>query len=351
MNGPALKYNWHRICRGSLGRKVLLVCLLVATAATTGQGAAEADLSRPDPAENPTRVNVSLYMADLYEISGADQAILADVVIQAEWVDPRLAGRWTTLLGMDLDDVWNPRLQLVNQRGVSASLPQRVEVDPTGRVRYRQRWWGRFSTRMDLKEFPLDKQSFSIQVVSLGYTRDGVDLVVNSETLPSGRAKDLSVTDWEIGPAVMEAADLEPAPGVKALAGARLQFEGQRYVGYYVVQVILPLILIVLMGWTALLVDPTVVTTRMSVSMTTMLTLIAYRFALGRSVPNLPYLTRFDYFMLASTILIFLTLLLVAVGAYLVGKGKAPLVHAIDRRTRVVFPIVFAVVLAAVWWG
>lgn len=351
MNFPALRYKRDRICRTSLGKIMLLAGLLLGTGATAVYGAVESDLSRPDSVGTPTPVNVSLYLADLYEISGADQAILADVVLQAEWMDPRLAGRWPTLHGVALDEVWNPRLQLVNQRGVTASLPQRVEVDPSGRVRYRQRWWGRFSTRMHLEEFPLDKQRFRIQVVSLGYRRDDVDLVVNSESLPSDRSMELSVTDWKIGPAVMETADLEPAPGVRALAGAQLQFEGERYVGYYVIQVILPLILIVLMGWTALLVDPTVVTTRMSVSMTTMLTLIAYRFALGRSVPNLPYLTRFDYFMLASTILIFLTLLLVALGAYLVGKGKVPLVHAIDRRTRVVFPIVFAVVLAAVWWG
>jgi hypothetical protein len=203
---------------------------------------------------------------------------------------------------------------------------------------------------MDLKEFPLDRQRFQIQVATLGYTRDEIELVVNSETLRSDRAIELSVTDWAIGSAVMENADLEPAPGVKPLAGAALRWEGRRYVGYYVVQVILPLVLIVLMGWTALLVDPSVVTTRVSVSMTTMLTLIAYRFALGRSVPNLPYLTRFDYFMLASTILIFVTLLLVATGAYLVGKGKVELVHRIDRRARLIFPAVFALVLGVVWW-
>lgn len=58
---------------------------------------------------------------------------------------------------------------------------------------------GRFSAPMNLKDFPLDRQRFHVQVVSLGYARDDVDLVVNSEDLPSGRAEALSVSDWESG--------------------------------------------------------------------------------------------------------------------------------------------------------
>jgi hypothetical protein len=84
--------------------------------------------------------------------------------------------------------------------------------------------------------------------------------------------------------------------------------------------------------------------------MTTMLTLIAYRFSLGTSVPNLNYRTRFDYFMLASTVLTFLILLLVVSGAYLVGKGKVTLVHCIDTWAGLAFPMVFGVVFLA-WCG
>ena len=88
----------------------------------------------------------------------------------------------------------------------------------------------------------------------------------------------------------------------------------------------------------------------MNVAITTMLTLIAYRFALGRLVPNLPYLTRFDYFTLGSTILIFLVLLLVAATAYLDARKKASLVERIDRWARLVFPVVFGAMFFLIWW-
>ncbi len=335
--------------RTQLNIGLLLACFLLGAMVVSDARAAEEDLSRPGDGGPPTPVRINLYLVDLYEVSGADQTFLADVGLLAEWQDPRLAGRWTGLRGMDLEDVWSPRLQLVNQRGVSATIPQRVEVDPAGTVRYRQRWWGRFSTRMHLRDFPMDRHTFHIQVASLGYTRDEVELIAGQER--SGRAPLLSITDWDVGQTRIEIADFDLGIGVKPLAGVHLAWEGSRRVGYYVVQVVLPLILIVLMGWTALWVEPSVVTTRMSVSVTTMLTLIAYRFALGRLVPNLTYLTRFDYFMLGSTILIFLMMMVVAAGAYLVGKDRKPLVHRIDRWSRALFLAAFAAVLLLSFWG
>ena len=222
--------DWSRRARLVRGA-ALLACLLLGAPAA-GLCAVEADLSRPDADGAPTSVHVDLYLADLSQISGSDQSFLADVVVQAEWLDPRLAGRWAGVHGVALDDVWNPRLQLVNQRGVTASFPQRLEVEPSGRVHWRQRWLGRFSVRMDLREFPLDRQSFHVQVVSLGYARDEVELMVNAESPRSGRAAELSISDWAVGPVGIEIADFEPAPGAKVLSGVRLRWEGRRHVSY-----------------------------------------------------------------------------------------------------------------------
>ncbi|MDQ0390268.1 hypothetical protein [Labrys monachus] len=329
----------------------LLAFLLLAAGAGPAFSQPEPFLSRPTSGETPTKVAVGFYLADIFEISAPDQTMLADVVIQAEWEDPRLAGRWSAVHSAALDEVWNPNLQLVNQRGVSMLLPQRVDVDPSGRVRWQQRWVGRISARMDLRDFPLDRQLFHIQVVSLGYTPDEVALVLRADYPQSGRAATLSVTDWSMGAVRVEAANFEPVPGSQPLSGAQLSWEGQRHIGYYAVLVIFPLILIVVMGSGALWIDPSIIAARVSIAMTTMLTLISYRFSIGKSVPTLTYLTRFDYFMLASTIIIFAIMALVAAGAHLVGKGRIELVKRIDGWACVAFPIVFAIVFVLAWWA
>jgi hypothetical protein len=149
----------------------------------------------------------------------------------------------------------------------------------------------------------------------------------------------------------METADFETAPGEKSFPGAKLWWEGRRYVRYYAIQIIIPLVFIVLMGWAAFWVHSSVVPARMSVVMTTMLTIISYRFALGRSIPTLTYLTRFDYFMLASTVLIFAILVVVSLEAYLVSRDKLALCNRIDFWARCIFPAVFVVVFILAWWG
>jgi hypothetical protein len=47
---------------------------------------------------------------------------------------------------------------------------------------------------------------------------------------------------------------------------------------------------------------------QVSIAMTSMLTLIAYRFAIDSQLPRLPYMTRLDVFILASTLLVFFPL-------------------------------------------
>lgn len=326
----------------------MLAGLLVVGAAPVRCGAAT-DFSRPGAGGPPTVVRVQLFLGDLFEISGADQTFMADVVVLAAWNDPRLARKGAGVRGMALDEVWHPRLGVVNQRGEPAPPPEQVEVDSTGRVIYRQRLSDRFSTRMDLRDFPVDRQTFHVRLVSLGYTRYEVALVPFPTGTFPGRSRELSITDWWVGPTRIEAADYEFAPGAKPLAGIQLTWEGRRYAAYYVVQVILPLLMIVMMGWTALWMETSGDFTRMNIAVTTMLTLIAYRLALGRLVPNLTYLTRFDYLTLGSTVLVFLMVLLVAATAYLADRGRQTLVKRIDAWARVAFPVLFAAVCLVLW--
>ena len=325
---------------------IILACVFLGSA--SAPGLCQTDVARPNADAGPTSIHVKMYLADFFKVSAADQTFQADVVIIAEWMDPRLAGRWVGIHKAAISEVWSPNLQLLNQRTVTSYLPGNVEIDPSGMVRWRQRFIGNFSVRMDLRDFPFDRQRFGIQAVSMGYGRDEVDLIADPDQ--SNRSRNLSITDWNVGPVRIETADFEPAPGAKVQSGAQLSWEARRYIGYHIVNVMLPLVLIVLMGGATPWLDPTIVPARISMAMTTMLTLIAYRFTLGASVPALTYLTRFDYFMLASTIIVFLILILVVADAHLMTKQRLALVQRIDRWANTAFPLVLASVLLVAWW-
>ena len=328
--------------RASLIRSVLTLAaagtLWLPTTAV-GQGVATPD--------SPRRVEVLLYLIDLIEITGFDQSFFADFYMEASWHDPGLAGGSEERRKLDLDDVWNPALLVVNLRSASRSLPAVVRVDPEGNVSYTQRFTGRFSAPMNLRNFPLDEQRLHLWLVATDGPIEEVELVQGEASIL--RAERLSITDWDVGEIRFEQADYSATPNAVAISGLSLSIDVDRRVEYYIIQVLIPLIAIVMMSWSVYWVDSSVVATRMGVAVTTMLTLIAYRFMLGNLVPRLSYLTRLDYFMFGATTLVILTLFVMAGTSYLKSRGRDAAVARIDSFGRMAFPVIFALFTLVVW--
>ncbi len=316
---------------------ILAVSVVVATPAAAQQ-----------PADAPREVKIGLLMTDLTEVRGAEQAFAADVFVLATWQDPDLADSSAELRTLDLDEVWHPTLLIYNRRSVSESMPHEVMVRPDGTVTYLQRYTGLFSVSMNLREFPRDRQEFYVWLVAP--TRAGADVtLVPDESIVALRAGDLSISDWKIGQASLTMEAFQVAPGAPSNPGIKLTVPGSRRVTYYIIQVLIPLVAIVMMAYAVFWIAPTVVPTRVGVVVTTMLTLIAYRFMLANHVPRLSYLTRLDWFMLGATVLLVLTLFAMAGTSYLVSREQEAIVKKIDRAGRVLYPLAFAVYSLIVW--
>jgi len=301
-----------------------------------------ADLSRPAPDEGPTRVCMAVFVVDVNEIDSASQDFEANVYAQIRWKDPRLAHNGPNPVSRPRTEVWHPRIQVINQQKLWPTFSQVVEITPDGTVLYRQRVWGSFSQPLEVRDFPFDTQTFHIQLVSVGYTPDEVELVSDPDS-GSGIAPELSVPDWKILEWKVESAPFRIAPGARAVPGFGFSFKAKRQTGYFIVKVIIPLIFIVAMSWIVFWLDPKE-SSRISVSITAMLTLIAYRFAIGTSLPRVSYLTRLDHFILLSTVLIFATLIEAVITSRLVKAEKLPKAKAMDRWSRFLFPAVFLLV-------
>lgn len=84
--------------------------------------------------------------------------------------------------------------------------------------------------------------------------------------------------------------------------------------------------------------------TQISVAITTMLTLIAYRFAIDTDLPNVSYLTRLDFFILISTILVYASLIEVIVTSTFAKSERLSQARKIDFWMRWLFPSAFAIV-------
>jgi hypothetical protein len=315
--------------------KLLLLALLYSPLSLH----ADVDTGRPNPELGPTQVEVDIFLLDLDAIDSASQNFTANVYLESSWKDARLAdeARGKTI-ARSLDEVWHPRLQLLNQQRIWKSLPDVVEIEPDGTVKIRSRVWGDFSQPLDLREFPFDNQTINIHVVAAGYSPEQVELTPGSL---SGIGDSFSVADWEVVNWRLATDIVVPGPEGVQDASIAMVLDTHRLTGYYWIKVIAPLILIVAMSWAVFWIDPKDTGTKISITITAMLTLIAYRFAIGATLPQISYLTRIDLFILFSTILIYTSLVSVLVTSAFSRKGNHVLAKRIDRAARWGFPLFF----------
>jgi cadmium resistance protein CadD (predicted permease) len=95
------------------------------------------------------------------------------------------------------------------------------------------------------------------------------------------------------------------------------------------------------MSWMVFWIDPSLVATQISVSVTAMLTMIAYRFALSGLIPRLVFLTSLDFFVLVSTLTVFMSMMEVLYTAYLATSEQLEKARLIDRHARWVVPLIY----------
>jgi len=297
-----------------------------------------ANSSRPLSADGPTEVKIAAFVLDIDEVSSVSQSFDANVYIELRWQDSRLAHDNPDEITRSLNDIWNPRIQFINQQKIWPTLPEIVEIFPDGEVVYQQRVWGAFSQPLQLEDFPFDQQVFTVQLASAGYGPQEVKLVPDQGSR-TGIVEQFSLADWDILGWTVHVAPFAPSLEEDAFAGYSLSIEAKRRYGYFIIKVIIPLCLIVMMSWVVFWIDPKESGTQISVAITTMLTLIAYRFAVGNAIPKVSYLSRLDYFILGATFLVFASLIGVVVTSTYARIGQLDRARSIDRWARFLFPL------------
>lgn len=308
-------------------------------------------VTRPGAAAGPTTISVGLWLIDIDNIDSAQQNFVASVFVGLRWKDRRLAFNGKERRKYGLDEVWDPRVLIVNEIGiVRKTLPEEVYVSPDGTVTYDQRYVGPFSQPLKLKEFPFDTHVFRLHLVAPGYGPDEIRFVPDRTLIDGGMkyaagiAEEISLPDWDITGYETKELPYYVMPGYD-VAGYALEFTARRHAQYYIWKIILPLVLIVLMSWSVFFIDPTNAGTKIGVATSAMLTLIAYRFVIDSQVPRVPYLTRLDIFIFSDTVLILSSLFMVTLTAYLVRIEKEGTARLIDQIWRLAFLLVFGFIL------
>src|ERR1700730_7769792 len=336
--------------------KRILVVVLVAMSIQLARGAeAPVLIDRPASANGPTQVSVGIWIVDISNIDSAQQSFTADIAVVLQWKDARLAHTGVGLAHYALDQIWTPRVAIANETSsVSRKFPDSVQAEPDGTVIYRQRYAGSFTQPLRLQSFPFDRQAFHFHMVAIRYRPNEVVFVPDENWVrdglqqAAGISPSITLPDWTVEKWDAKARVYAMTPGMQ-YSGYAFEFTASRNVAYYIWKVILPLVLIVMMSWVVFWIDPATSNSQISVAVTSMLTLIAYLFAVDSQLPRLPYMTRLDLFFLLSTLLVFFSLIEVLITTILENKQQTERAKKIDRYCRVIFPAIFAIASIAIF--
>jgi hypothetical protein len=330
-------------------RTVILTALaLMATATAPGQEAFAG--SRPGADDHPLTLTATLILLDVSKIDGAEQSFTADVFLKLQWRDERLAMETNGVRRLPLDSIWNPRIQIINQRRAVKTFDDIVDVMPDGTVVSRQRYDGEFSTRLDFHDFPLDHHRFSLQLVVPGYGPDEIDFVPATEGEGIGHTPELTISDWTIGAFELRTKPFQLVTGGREVAGLEGEFEARRHRGFFFGKAFISVAIIVFMSWVVFWIGTEHIGPRLSVAVTSMLTLVAYRFLLGQSLPPVSYLTRLDHYLLGATVLVFLALIQVTMTGAMTDEHNQRRATRINRISRWAFPAAFALLSVLSFW-
>jgi len=191
-----------------------------------------------------------------------------------------------------------------------------------------------FQSNFNLKTFPFDKQKIRIFLYNNKQDINNYRALISSVSSVEAEqfAKRNIIPGWNIDKVNLNYdlyVDENPKYAPKSnndsglYDGISYEVEISRKSGYYIFKIIFPILLILMICWSAVWIDPKEIESRLTITIVCLLSLIAYNFVIDSDLPKLEYLTIMDYIILISYIYAAIPNFLSIYSFQLLKKNKA----------------------------
>ncbi|XP_070197269.1 glycine receptor subunit alpha-4-like [Littorina saxatilis] len=285
--------------------------------------------------DKATNVEVQLYIDTIDSVNEATMDFTVSLLLHLRWRDERLLHHNTkkdfettkkSFLEFDSQNIkriWVPDLFFPNEKSATFHevmiTNQMSRLYPDASILYISRLSMTLSCPMNLRYYPFDKQSCSIQIMSFGYSDDKLTLEWMNNTEPN------EPTSLNMNPVIMnENVELPQFEVVNSDAircykryhqksGNHSCIEAvfflERNITYYVVQMYIPSILIVMLSWISFWLTVNSVPGRISLGVLTVLTMTTQSSSVNASLPRVSYTKAIDVWMSTCLVFVFCALL------------------------------------------
>lgn len=338
-----------------LWRFCLFFCLALGMA-----GQALADIDSPGKGQ-PTTVRTYLYLEDVNDINLNTGTYDLTAQLVLKWADPRLAfdsadGSPKVWMGPRaaryLETIWHPILDVSGERGLYSNTVHALSILPDGTVSLHQKFTASPRFTGELVYFPFGRLDLDLAISSvamderhlvfeLGQLSPADDLIKLDEVL-HGNWLPRNI-QWQT-----RSVSFPDKPG-RQFAQVRLKIEVVHDFIDGIHKILLPLLVIAMASWGLLWLNftthPAFISPRIGGTVTLILTTIALKFALGRELPVVHYLTLSDVLFNATIIVLSFGMLMSCVVAGFLTEYDADRARWHNRWLRVLYPVFYVLLL------
>lgn len=317
----------------------------------------QADIDGRKVIREPIEVKTGIKLEQMIEVNQQNEFFTAVAGLQMEWRDPALAFNpescqcdFQTYSDNSLANFisekqpnW-PKFSIQNQQGNRWIQNQELVVFSDGRANYYERFTTNFQVDFDFRKFPFDTQQFVIRI----------DSFFPEEYYRYTDLEDFSAISSEHGEDEFILSGFETqissernSPG-PATSRFTFLFGGPRHLSYYIFQIFVPILLIILVSWITFFLRD--YTRRIEVASANLLLFIAFSFSLADNYPRLGYLTFLDAIM---AIMFVINALVVVYNVWLRRmemNGEGEKANRIDSVLDWAYPLTYIASLAIVIW-
>jgi hypothetical protein len=292
--------------------------------------------------EQPDSVSVGLRILDIRKVDDRRESIQGEFIFYLSWTDTSLTqpGQKDDIR-ISLEEANAPMVLVRNLEELEEFRTPLVQVSPQGRATYRHRYVGTIRQSFDFQRFPFDRQTWAITLFNA--ETGNFRMVPEPNQLGLLTVDSLSVTNWQVQYEGYQSRMLyEFNIPVQTL---ELTFSLKRNPVFIIWKVMVPIVLVVFMSWSVFWINPTNISAQLTVSVTAILTLVAFQFSVAQLMPPLAYLTKLDWFTIGSDIFVFLAFVETIITSYQENKNRLKVSETIDFYARFLFPLAFGVFL------
>ncbi|XP_050063878.1 glycine receptor subunit alpha-4 isoform X2 [Aphis gossypii] len=268
----------------------------------------------------PTIVYFHVTVLSLDSINEESMTYVADIFLAQSWRDQRLRlpenmSEDYRILDVEwLHDIWRPDCFFKNAKKVTfheMSIPNHylwLYHDKT--LLYMSKLTLVLSCAMKFESYPHDTQICSMMIESLSHTTHDLVFIWNM-TDPLVVNPDIELPQLDISNNITTDCTIEYSTGnFTCLA---VMFNLRRRLGYHLFHTYIPSALIVVMSWISFWIKPEAIPARVTLGVTSLLTLATQNTQSQQSLPPVSYVKAIDIWMSSCSIFVFLSLMEFAV--------------------------------------